>query len=37
LATTLTGVIFAVPALAVFRVFFDFFQARIRTNRDPVP
>jgi predicted PurR-regulated permease PerM len=33
----LAGVIFAVPALAVFRVFFDFFQARIRTNRDPVP
>src|SRR3712207_2656685 len=30
----LAGVIFAVPALAVFRVFFDFFRARIRTS-DP--
>jgi predicted PurR-regulated permease PerM len=29
----LTGVIFAVPALAVFRVFFDFFRVRIQTNR----
>ena len=31
----LAGVVFAVPALAVLRVFFDFFRARIRTNRDP--
>ena len=30
----LAGVIFAVPALAVFRVFFDFFRARLRTNPD---
>jgi predicted PurR-regulated permease PerM len=29
----LAGVIFAVPALAVLRVFFDFFRARIRTKR----
>jgi predicted PurR-regulated permease PerM len=29
----LVGVIFAVPALAVLRVFFDFFRARIRTKR----
>ena len=28
----LAGVIFAVPALAVIRVFFDFFRARIRTG-----
>jgi predicted PurR-regulated permease PerM len=28
----LAGVIFAVPALAVLRVFFDFFRARIRTS-----
>jgi predicted PurR-regulated permease PerM len=31
----LAGVIFAVPALAVLRVFFDFFRARIRTSLDP--
>jgi predicted PurR-regulated permease PerM len=30
----LTGVVFAVPALAVFRVFFDFFRIRIRTSPD---
>ena len=30
----LAGVIFAVPTLAVFRVFFDFFRARIRTSPD---
>jgi predicted PurR-regulated permease PerM len=30
----LAGVIFAVPALAVLRVFFDFFRARIRTSPD---
>jgi predicted PurR-regulated permease PerM len=29
----LTGVIFAVPALAVFRVFFEFFRVRIQTKR----
>jgi hypothetical protein len=28
-------VVFAVPALAVVRVFFDFFRARIRTSRLP--
>ena len=28
----LAGVIFAVPALAVLSVFFDFFRARIRTS-----
>ena len=28
----LAGVIFAVPALAVFRVFFDFFRVRLRTH-----
>jgi len=28
----LAGVIFAVPALAVFRVFFDFFRVRLRTQ-----
>jgi predicted PurR-regulated permease PerM len=33
----LAGVIFAVPALAVFRVFFDFFRARIRTSPDGNP
>jgi hypothetical protein len=27
-------VIFAVPILAVLRVFFDFFRARIRTSPD---
>jgi predicted PurR-regulated permease PerM len=31
----LTGVIFAVPALAVVRVFFDFFRVRLRTSRNP--
>jgi predicted PurR-regulated permease PerM len=33
----LVGVIFAVPTLAVLRVFFDFFRPRIRTspNREP--
>jgi predicted PurR-regulated permease PerM len=30
----LAGVIFAVPALAVLRVFFDFFRARVRTSPD---
>ncbi len=30
----LAGVIFAVPILAVLRVFFDFFRARIRTSPD---
>jgi predicted PurR-regulated permease PerM len=30
----LAGVIFAVPVLAVLRVFFDFFRARIRTSPD---
>jgi predicted PurR-regulated permease PerM len=33
----LTGVVFAVPALAVFRVFFDFFRARIRTSPEAEP
>jgi predicted PurR-regulated permease PerM len=33
----LAGVIFAVPALAVFRVFFDFFRARIRTSPESEP
>jgi predicted PurR-regulated permease PerM len=33
----LTGVIFAVPVLAVLRVFFDFFRARIRTSHEPMP
>lgn len=31
----LTGVVFAVPTLAVFRVFFDFFRVRLRTSRNP--
>jgi predicted PurR-regulated permease PerM len=31
----LAGIIFAVPALAVIRVFFDFFRARIRPYPDP--
>jgi predicted PurR-regulated permease PerM len=31
----LAGVIFAVPALAVIRVFFDFFRVRVRTKLDP--
>ncbi len=31
----LAGVIFAVPALAVLRVFFDFFRVRIRTQPEP--
>jgi predicted PurR-regulated permease PerM len=30
----LAGVIFAVPALAVLRVFFDFFRIRLRTSPD---
>ena len=35
----LVGIIFAVPALAVIRVFFDFFRVRIRTDAgtDPGP
>ena len=35
----LAGVIFAVPALAVLRVFFDFFRARIQTSpqSEPLP
>jgi predicted PurR-regulated permease PerM len=33
----LVGVIFAVPALAVFCVFFDFFRTRIRTGPDGDP
>jgi len=33
----LAGVIFAVPTLAVLRVFFDFFRARIRTSPDAAP
>jgi predicted PurR-regulated permease PerM len=33
----LAGVIFAVPALAVFRVLFDFFRIRLRTRTDPGP
>jgi predicted PurR-regulated permease PerM len=28
----ITGVIFAVPLVAVFRVLFDFFRARLRTD-----
>jgi predicted PurR-regulated permease PerM len=32
----LAGVIFAVPTLAVLRVFFDFFRARIRTGSPTV-
>jgi predicted PurR-regulated permease PerM len=32
----LPGVIFAVPALAVLRVLFDFFRTRIRTDPDPM-
>lgn len=31
----LAGVIFAVPTLAVLRVFFDFFRTRIRTQPEP--
>jgi predicted PurR-regulated permease PerM len=31
----LTGVVFAVPALAVVRVIFDFFRVRLRTSRNP--
>lgn len=31
----LAGVVFAVPALAVLRVFFDFFRARLRTTNPP--
>jgi predicted PurR-regulated permease PerM len=33
----LAGVIFAVPTLAVLRVFFDFFRARIRSSPDAGP
>jgi predicted PurR-regulated permease PerM len=33
----LAGVVFAVPVLAVLRVFFDFFRTRVRTDRDPMP
>src|SRR5215208_3006200 len=33
----LAGIIFAVPTLAVFRVLFDFFRVRLRTNPDPEP
>jgi predicted PurR-regulated permease PerM len=33
----LAGVIFAVPALAVFRVLFDFFRVRLRTRSDSGP
>src|SRR5215213_8820437 len=33
----LAGVIFAVPTLAVFRVLFDFFRVRLRTNPDSGP
>jgi predicted PurR-regulated permease PerM len=33
----LVGVIFAVPTLAVLRVFFDFFRPRIRTSPDREP
>jgi predicted PurR-regulated permease PerM len=33
----LAGVIFAVPTLAVLRVFYDFFRARIRTSPDAGP
>ena len=33
----LAGVVFAVPALAVLRVFFDFFRTRLRTSPDGVP
>ncbi|CAN5573237.1 AI-2E family transporter [soil metagenome] len=31
----LAGVVFAVPTLAVIRVFFDFFRVRLRTNPGP--
>ncbi len=31
----LAGVIFAVPALAVLRVFYDFFRVRLRTKPEP--
>jgi predicted PurR-regulated permease PerM len=33
----LTGVVFAVPALAVLRVFFDFIRVRLRTRPEPEP
>jgi predicted PurR-regulated permease PerM len=33
----LAGVVFAVPVLAVLRVFFDFFRTRIRTSPDADP
>jgi predicted PurR-regulated permease PerM len=32
--TGLAGVIFAVPALAILRVLFDFFRVRVRTKPD---
>jgi predicted PurR-regulated permease PerM len=31
----LAGVVFAVPALAVMRILFDFFRVRVRTKLDP--
>jgi predicted PurR-regulated permease PerM len=33
----LAGIIFAIPVLAVFRVLFDFFRVRLRTNPDSGP
>jgi len=33
----LAGVVFAVPALAVLRVFFDFLRVRLRTRPEPEP
>jgi predicted PurR-regulated permease PerM len=33
----LAGVVFAVPVLAVLRVFFDFFRTRLRTSPDAEP
>jgi predicted PurR-regulated permease PerM len=33
----LAGVIFAVPALAVARVFFDFLRVRLRTRPETEP
>ena len=33
----LVGVVFAVPALAVLRVFFDFLKVRLRTRPEPEP
>ena len=37
LASVIAGVIFAVPDLAVLRVFFDFFRARLRTSPNGNP